>query len=123
MRDYPLDDLKFVSGEFFELVLPKEKQYLLRYFDSDDQKIFLYYYHTFRRIDRFTEHTGLVFTSRWLKILRSRYELLEEAYDNAKEMGDFSKVAEIQQGVFPIPRGSLVIIKTQKRGRKKKSDV
>jgi hypothetical protein len=115
-----LDDLKFVSGEFFNLVLPKEKRYFLKYF-TKDQLIFLYYYDTFRSIDRFTNHTGVVFSRRWLRILKNRYKQLEQEYQQAKEIGDFSKIAEIQSGKLPVYRESHGAVK-RRRAEKRRAE-
>lgn len=97
MRDYNL-----IAGEFFDLVLPKEKQYLLKYFDTEVQLQFLYYYYIFKSTDRFIEHTGHLVSKRWLNDLRNRYDKLVEAHDSAKSNLDLDILAEITSGKFKL---------------------
>lgn len=102
MRDSVLRDLKFISGEFFDLTLPKEKQYLLKYFDTDIQTQFLYYYHIFHSIDRFVEHTGYRASKRWLIDLKNKYDRLVEIHDISKRDMDFETLASITSGKFKL---------------------
>jgi hypothetical protein len=102
VRVLALRDLKLISGEFFDLSLPKEKLYLLKYFDTDVQTQFLYYYHIFRSIDRFVEHTGHSASKRWLIDLKNKYDRLVEAHDTAKKDMDFETLASITAGKFKI---------------------
>lgn len=95
-------DLKLISGEFFDLTLPKEKLYLLKYFDTEVQLQFLYYYHIFRSTDRFIQHTGHLVSKRWLNDLKNKYEKLVETHDNAKSNLDLDILAEITSGKFKL---------------------
>jgi hypothetical protein len=97
-----LRDLKLISGEFFDLLLPKEKQYLLKYFETGVQLQFLYYYYTFQSINRFVEHTGHSASKRWLIILRNRYNKLVKIYDAAKENMDFETLSLINSKKFKV---------------------
>jgi len=97
-----LRDLKLISGEFFDLTLPKEKLYLLKYFDTEVQLQFLYYYHIFRSTDRFIQHTGHLVSKRWLNDLKNKYEKLVETHDNAKSNLDLDILAEITSGKFKL---------------------
>jgi hypothetical protein len=97
-----MNDLKLVSGGFFDLELSKEKQYLYKYFDTEIQMQFLRYYHTFGNCDRFMEHTGFFCTKRWLRDLKNKYEKLVVIYDEAKKNMDFTLLANIQNGNFKV---------------------
>ena len=97
-----MNDLKLVSGVFFDLELPKDRQYLCKYFDTEIQMQFLRYYYTFGTCDRFMEHTGYFCTKRWLRELKNKYEKLISVYDEAKKNMDFTRLAEIQSGKFKV---------------------
>ena len=92
------NDLNLISGDFFDVELPKEKQYLYKYFDTEVQMKFLRYYYTFKTYDRFIEHTGTVCGRRWLRFLKNKYEKLVFIYDEAKKNMDFTLLAKIQSG-------------------------
>lgn len=96
------NDLNFISGDFLELDLPKEKQYLFKYFDTDIQMQFLRYYYVFGNIDRFMEHTGFFCAKRYLRELIEKYNKLTDTYNRAKESADLEIVAQIQMGKFKI---------------------
>lgn len=93
-------DLEFIAGNFFELDLPKSKQYLLRYFKSDLQKQFVRYYLTFGNVRRFVEHTGHFCKRRWLQLLVEKFNFLELTLKKAKEEMDFTTVAMIESGKY-----------------------
>ena len=95
-----MNDLKLVSGAFFDLELPKDKQYLCKYFDTEIQMQFLRYYCTFGNCHRFMEHTGFFCSKRWLKCLKDKYEKLIFVYDESKKNMNFTLLAEIQSGKF-----------------------
>jgi len=95
-----LNDLKLVSGKFFDSVLPKDKQYLLKYFDTEVQEMFLRYYLEFGNTSHFTEHTGYICTKRWLRGLRSRYKKLLAARKQAQKEMDLDTLELIQMGKF-----------------------
>lgn len=97
-----MNDLKLISGEFFDLDLPKEKQYLFKYFPTEIQQQFVRYYYLFGDYERFMEHTGWFCTNRWLRKLKARYDELTLIYDKAKKDMDFTTLAEIQNGKFKI---------------------
>lgn len=97
-----MNDLKLVSGNFFDHVLPKDKQYLLKYFDTEVQELFLRYYLEFGTCDRFTEHTGCVCSKRWLRGLRSRFHKLVDAHDDAKREMNLDALELIQMGKFKV---------------------
>jgi hypothetical protein len=95
-----MNDLNLISGNFFNLELPKEKQYLCKYFETEMGMQFLRYYYVFNSDVRFKEHTGLYCTKRWIKMLKCRYKSLIILYDKAKKDMDFTLLAEIQEGKY-----------------------
>jgi len=103
--------LALISGEYLkDIQLPKEKQYLLKYFKDDLQRKFISYYEVFREMhkegefetfyQRFTDHTGVYCTKRWLYKMIKRYSLLEQAFIEARKNGDLAVVSQIQSGKF-----------------------
>lgn len=96
------EELEFISGNFFEREVPKNKRYYLKYYTTKIQKQFLLYYIFFRSTERFVEHTGLFVLKRWLQTLEARFIELEKAHKLAKEEFDIEKIAEIESGKFKL---------------------
>ena len=83
-----MKDLKFIAGIFFEQELPKDRQFLFRYFRSGLEKQFLRYYYCFEEFSHFTDHTGYFCQKRWLRILEKRLKRLVNAFIKAKQDAD-----------------------------------
>jgi hypothetical protein len=96
-------DLILLSGRFLDENLPKEKEYLYKYFDTPIQELFAAYFSEFRSIEHFVDHTGFYCDKRWLRRLRKKFLVIEGAYIDAQSSGDFEKIAEISMGNFPVP--------------------
>jgi hypothetical protein len=94
------NDLKLIAGDFFDLDLPKSKQYLWKYFTTDVQRQFLRYYLTFGTTARFVENTGHFCRPRWLASLVDRLDLLETTLKKAREDLNFEVVAAIESGNY-----------------------
>jgi hypothetical protein len=100
------DDLKLVSASFMEKQLPREQQYLLKYFpwafskNNEIQRQFLFYYLEFGHTRRFREHTGCYCSERWLKKLTRRFKKLTEAHAKAKQEMDLETLTLIEMGKF-----------------------
>lgn len=102
----PEMDLLFISGDFFEQPVPREKEYLLKYFRSRLQRQFVRYYLLFRSPRNFTDHTGLKVLPLWLRKLRKKLNILESALARAKADFDFELVAKIESGVYKVCHSS-----------------
>lgn len=98
-------DLLLVGGEFLDGLLPKERQWLWKYFDTDIERQFVAYYETFGSYTHFTAHTGFYCTKRWLKKLKQRYNVLNAAHQQARTLGDFELTAEIEMGEYKWASG------------------
>lgn len=98
-------DMSFISREFETFELPKEKKYLLKYFDTVLQEAFLKYVFVFGDYDNFVDHTGLACQPRWLKNLYNKLKRLESAHKEARssfsEEG-MKRLAQIESGKFKI---------------------
>jgi hypothetical protein len=77
-------DANFLSGKFFDLDIPKEKRYLLKYFRNDLQRAFLRYYLVFGEVWNFTDHTGYYCSKRLAFRLANRYKRLTKLHQEAK---------------------------------------
>jgi hypothetical protein len=97
-------DLDFISGDFFDIEMPRSKKYLFKYFRTNIQKQFVRYYHVFNSARRFPEHTGWHCEKRWLQLLVVRLNLLERTLKKARAEMDFNTVTLIESGKFKFAR-------------------
>ncbi len=93
-------DLLFISGDFFEHPVPRDKEYLFKYFDTKIQRQFVRYFLLFRSPRNFTDHTGLRVLPIWLRKLRKKLYALEEAHAKAKSVFDTETVARLEAGKY-----------------------
>lgn len=93
-------DLIFLARQFETVELPKEKKYLLRYFDTPLQTAFLKYVHVFGDYDNFVDHTGLACRLFWLQFLYNRLQGLEAAHKEARANMDMTALAHIESGKY-----------------------
>lgn len=91
-------DLLWLSKEYENFDLPKEKKYLLKYFKGDIQAAFLKYYLVFGNFDNFKDHTGFDCQVRWLIILQKKLEKLESMRIQARIDMDMTLLAKIEAG-------------------------
>jgi hypothetical protein len=82
------------------LELPKEKNYLFKYFRKDVQQYFLKYFFVFNNFDNFVDHTGLYCQVRWLKILHKKLVNIELLHKKAKENMDLELLSKIESGKY-----------------------
>lgn len=78
-------DLDFIAGTFFDYDIPKNQQYLLKYFRTDLQAAFLRYYLIYNSWTNFVDHTGMYCTKRALQKLTVRFNRITEIYAKAQE--------------------------------------
>jgi hypothetical protein len=93
-----LRDLDFISGDFFDMDLPVEKRYLLRYFTTPHQKLYLRYCMVFGDAKLFMEHTGVRRSKRWLFAVKALLKGVQEAHRLAKFNFDFELLTAIESG-------------------------
>lgn len=91
-------ELEFIAGNFFDYPLPKNKQYLYKYFKPEPQRQFVRYYLLFGNTTRYVEHTGSYCSKRWLFKLKQKLDYLESTLQKARADNDFSLVGEIESG-------------------------
>ena len=93
-------DLILLSRKFETYDLPKEKKYLLTYFDSELQLAFIKYYFVFGEYTNFTDHTGFAVQKKWLDNLYEKLLIIENAHKKAKSEFDMKGVLAIEKGKF-----------------------
>jgi len=94
-------ELEFISGRIFDPELPKERQYLWKYFRTHVQRVFIKYYLTFGSYTRFTDHTGHYCSKRWMRHLKRKLQRILKAHEKAREAaltGNFEILARIESG-------------------------
>lgn len=94
-------DEEFIAARYFNFDLLPDTYWLLKYFRTDVQKMFLKYYMIFGSVDNFVDHTGHHCTKRFLLKLESKYRALIEARAEAASILDEQhvlKLASIEQG-------------------------
>ncbi len=105
MKDL-ISELILITGKFKE-DLPKEKQYLQKYFKTEIQLQFVKYYLLFKTdvitkdyTQQFIAHTGFDVATRFLIKLKLKLDELIEQREMAKNDFDFEKVALIESGKY-----------------------
>lgn len=97
-QDLKINQLEFVSGNFFDITLPKEKRYLLKYFKTSIEKQFLQYFYIFNNVTYFCLHTGIPCTERWLYKMKQKLLEIEAAHEKSRQVFDIEKLALIESG-------------------------
>lgn len=95
-------DIIFLSGDFFETPIPRNKFYLLKYFTTDIQLAFLRYYFVFGDFHCFSEHTGHAATRKYIQTMEQRLQTLMDAHDKAKKSMDMDVLYDIESGRFKL---------------------
>jgi len=95
-------DLSFLARQWETVELPKEKKYLLRYFNTPLQAAFLKYVHIFGDYSNFVDHTGLASSPRWLAILYNRLQTLQTLHREARANMDMTALAHIESGNYKL---------------------
>lgn len=92
----------FLSKQFEDFELPKEKNFLLKYCETPAQEAFLRYYYAFGDFKHFVDHTGIVFQRRWMRLLLKKMKRLEVLHADARANFDLSLLAKIESGKYKI---------------------
>lgn len=92
----------FLAGVFFDYEIPREKQFLLRYFRSPLEQQFVKYYLCFGEIDNFVDHTGFFCQKRWVRILHKRIDKLINVHNEYKKNLELDKLRELEDGRYKL---------------------
>jgi len=98
-------DLDFISGDFLDHEIPREKQYLLKYFTTDVQVAFLRYALVFEDTKLFKDHTGHFCSDRLKFRLLARFKQLTKLHAQAKGVLTEESLNDIQlleSGQYPL---------------------
>jgi len=95
-----MKEIIFLGGMFFDFPIPKERQFLLKYFKSPLRTQFVKYYLCFGEIDNFVDHTGFYCERRWLEVLKKKMDKMIVTYEYFKKNFELDKLAEIESGAY-----------------------
>ena len=105
-----MKDLELISGDFFDLEIPKEKKFLLIYFKTPLQVAFLRYFLVFGKSRNFTNHTGYYCSVKSARNLQTRYTKLITLYENAKKemsIENMKTIHLIESGKYILTKGGF----------------
>lgn len=97
-----MKDALFLAGVFFDYDIPREKQFLIKYFRSPLEKQFVRYYLCFGEIDNFVDHTGFFCQKRWVRILKKRIEKILSIREVYKNNFELDKLRELEEGRYDM---------------------
>ncbi len=93
-------DLLFIAGDFSEREIPKEVQFLYKYFKTPTQKMFLKYWYSAGTINGFQTQTGYrcddVYKRKMLKLMKT----ILAKHKEAKDKMDIELVWKIENGEY-----------------------
>lgn len=97
-------DLLFISGSFFEQEIPKDKQFLWKYYTTPTQVAWLRYFFAFGDTRCFSSHSGHPMTKRYNRRMRRRYKHLVALEQDARRNMNFEKLWEVTSGGIKIDK-------------------
>jgi hypothetical protein len=80
-----MTDLDFISGRFLDYEIPKDHRWLLKYFKTDVQVVFLRYYILFGEVRNFVDYTGCHCSRRSKFRMQDKFLRLKHAHNEAKQ--------------------------------------
>ena len=95
-----MKDALFLAGVFFNFDVPRDKQFLFKYFRTAIEKQFVKYYLCFGDIDNFVDHTGYFCQKRWIVMLKKRMDKILSVYREYKNNFELEKLREIESGRY-----------------------
>ena len=95
-------ELPFVANNI--LTIPKEKQYLLKYFTTLIQQKFVSYYLMYKNYSNFVAHTGCKCSMRWMHKMCLRIKELEKVHTIAKKDFDLDFLTVIEKGKYKFTK-------------------
>jgi hypothetical protein len=93
-------DLALVSRAWETAELPKERRFLLKYFDTPVQEAWLRYFLVFNDYAHFCDHTGHICQVRWMKILHEKLIFLENLKAKARAEMDLTLLTRLEDGKY-----------------------
>jgi len=104
MSKFELVNLKLINKEFDDFRLPKEHQFLYKYFKKYKQRKFLEYVYVMNPVDIycFTDHTGIKITKGFVCKLNKKFQSLMSIHNEAKQNINFEVLKKLEKGKFKI---------------------
>lgn len=103
-------DLDLLGGAFLKCWLPRDKQFLAKYFPTPTEKLFLSYYLHFGKISEeynvrilyqnFIDHTGYYCSEQWFHFLLKRITAVLSSLKKAEQSMDLNEVEKIKTGKY-----------------------
>ena len=97
-------DLAFVSRAWETAEIPKEKRFLLKYFDTPVQDAWLRYFLVFNDYTHFCDHTGHICQVRWMKMLHDKLRKLEALKAKARAEMDLTLLSRLEDGKYNMTK-------------------
>jgi len=95
-----MKESQFLAGAFLNTEVPKEKNFLFKYFRSPLEQQFVKYYLCFGEIEYFIEHTGNYCQKRWLRILQKRFDKIVVFHNQCRENMELELLEKIENGRY-----------------------
>jgi len=93
-----MKDAVFLAGLFFDFDVPREKQFLFKYFRTPLEQQFVRYYLCFGEIENFVDHTGYFCQKRWVRLLKKRIDKILRTHEIYKNSFALDKLRELEEG-------------------------
>ena len=93
-------DLRFLSGNYIWMPIPKEQAYLKQYFTTEKLLGALRYMLAFGDMRCFNTHTGLLYCKSFRTETQQMYLCLLKAHRHAKANMDFAKLMAVEGGTW-----------------------
>ncbi len=93
MPSYFEKNMIFLNSTYEKFQIPKEYNFLLKYFKTRQQRAFLKYYYLMREVKNFTNHTGIPADESFKYKLSYKFHHYIDIYEKAKSNMDFEKLS------------------------------
>ena len=90
-------NLRFINLGSEPTVIPKEFQFLRKYFKTKNQRIFLDYYFVFGSTKNFVNHTGLRLGAPCISKCKNKFDWLMKEYQKAKSTMDLDLMSKLKR--------------------------
>jgi len=97
-----MKDAVFLAGLFFDYDVPRDKQFLFKYFRTPLERQFVRYYLCFGEVENFVDHTGYFCQQRWVRLLKKRMDNLLRIHETYKNNFELDKLRELEEGRLKV---------------------
>lgn len=100
-------DLAFIGLDVKDIILPKSLRFLIPYFNTYTERIFLNYYYCFGDSISFVDYTGIVLDDKTLIKLKDRYDVLISTRKKAIKKFNIKRVYQIDTNNYRLRSGLI----------------